>query len=318
MLNVHPGKPAQRAYSFCKGLFLSACLLTAFATVSAPGVQAADAQVLTNTQWRLVEIQSMDDTQSPKRPVDRTKYTLTLAANGAVNMKLDCNQYMGKWSAKASADALSGNFAFGPLAATRMHCPAPSFEPLLSSQAESISGYQLKAGRLYLSLKADGGIWVWEPLGQLSNTPNPAIEAAIRKENPTYTKAMAGDLHARYIYNPVDLNGDGRSETLVYLMGSLFCGTGGCSMLVLDHQQKVVGHFSLVSPPVNVSESSSKGWKNLSWTQTGGGAPALTVSYRFDGKKYMPFKSGAKVTPGTSYLLGLRDFSQGAELVPLK
>ena len=35
-------------------------------------------------------------------------------------------------------------------------------DELVTSQASYIRGYLLKDGRLYLSLMADGGIFVWE------------------------------------------------------------------------------------------------------------------------------------------------------------
>lgn len=308
----------RRFWTKVKAVCMGCCavfLVAAEATAAPTPVQR-----LSNSSWRLVEIQSMDDAQGIKRPVDRTKYTLTLSANGKLSMKLDCNQYQGKWLAKPSADVNSGSLELNPVMGTKVACPSPSFGPQLASQTEHVRSYLLKDDRLFLSLKADGGIWVWEPLTQYNNQPNRLIEAAILKQNPDYSKSkrLEGALEpARYIYNQLDLNGDGRNETLVYLLGPEFCGTGGCNLLVLNAQYQVMGDFSLVSVPVQVSNQSHKGWKQLSWSQSGGGSTsAKTVYAQVSGKAYA-LGSGSPRLSGEAYLQGFREFQQGAVLQPL-
>lgn len=128
-----------------------------------PAQSAAPAGPLAATQWRLVEIQSMDDTVGTKRPEDPSHYTLRLNGDGTVTMRLNCNRANGSWSAEPSADPSNGRFAFGPLDATRALCPSPSLDELVTAQAPYIRGYMLKDGRLSLTLVADGGIWLWEP-----------------------------------------------------------------------------------------------------------------------------------------------------------
>lgn len=118
---------------------------------------------LTDTQWRLVEFQSMDDAIGIKRTDDPSKYTMQLNGDGTVKLRLNCNLATGTWSAEASSDLSSGQFNFGLLAATRALCPPPSMDEHVLSQAPYVRSFLLKDGRLYLSLMADGGIYVWEP-----------------------------------------------------------------------------------------------------------------------------------------------------------
>jgi heat shock protein HslJ len=118
---------------------------------------------LADTQWRLVEFQSMDDAQGTTRPSDPSLYTMRLNANGTVTMRLNCNRATGTWSAAPSSDPSSGQFSFGPLAVTRALCPPPSMDESIAKQSSYIRGYLLKDGRLYLSLMADAGIYAWEP-----------------------------------------------------------------------------------------------------------------------------------------------------------
>lgn len=118
---------------------------------------------LLGTAWQLVEFQSMDDAIGTTRPDDPTVYTMRLEEDGTVTMQLNCNRATGSWSADPGADGASGSFGFGPLAMTRALCPPPSLDEEIAAQAPYVRSYLLRDGRLYLSLMADGGIYVWEP-----------------------------------------------------------------------------------------------------------------------------------------------------------
>ncbi len=135
-------------------------------------VNQASANDLNGTQWRLVEFQSMDDATGVLRPSDPSLYTMNLQNDGSVVIHLNCNTAKGNWSAKSSSDGISGNFEFGPLATTRVICPPPTMDQHIIAQAKYIRGYLLKDGRLYLSLMADGGIYVWEPANGKNSVQN--------------------------------------------------------------------------------------------------------------------------------------------------
>ena len=160
-----------------------------------------------------------------------------------------------------------------------------------SPSCSFVRGYLLKDGRLYLSLLADGGILVWEP-------QDAALEAAIRQTSPGYradlVAAGGSERPARYAYARVDLNDDGNDETVVYLMGPFFCGTGGCNLQVFAADgDPSSGGYTLISdlplsrPPVIVSPRSTNGWRDLWRKQSGGGMPATYVRHSFDGETYV-------------------------------
>ena len=71
----------------------------------------------------------------------------------------------------------------------------------------------------YMAWESDDGVRFFQE-------PNTAIEEAILRASPDYTKAVVeiggASGRARYIYNIVDLNGDGNPEAFVYLIGSFF------------------------------------------------------------------------------------------------
>jgi hypothetical protein len=119
---------------------------------------------LSGTAWRLVEIRSMDDAVGSASVAVPSSYVMRLNADGSVALRLNCNSATGSWSAEAAgSDPSSGRFEFGPLNATTALCPPPSLDEQVRKQAPYFRSYLLDEGRLYLSLMADGGIFVWEP-----------------------------------------------------------------------------------------------------------------------------------------------------------
>jgi hypothetical protein len=69
----------------------------------------------------------------------------------------------------------------------------------------------------------------------------------------------------RFIFNKVDLNDDGNEEYLVGLIGPDFCGTGGCTMLILSQNLKLMSKITLVKYPVylGTEETGNNIYKNI-------------------------------------------------------
>lgn len=284
---------------------------------------------LVDTQWRLVEIQSMDDAVGVVRPDDPSLYTMRLNADGTVHMRLNCNRANGSWTAEPSVDPANGRFRFGLLATTKALCSPTSLDEKIVADAKYVRGYLMKGNRLYLSLFADGGIYAWEPDNDVrfSNEPDATIERAILQASPDYTKAVAeigsAGGRARYIYNLVDLNGDGKQEALVYLLGSIFCGSGGCNLYLFSQGQQGytrINNFPISRLPVIVSPRKTNGWHNLIRPESGGGAQPSYVVYTFDGKHYAEQKRlpGNATPEGKRYLAGEFTFQDGIPLEPAK
>jgi heat shock protein HslJ len=303
----------------------AAAALAAGIALAGASPSSAQPKDLAGTAWRLVEIQSMDDTVA--RPDDRSKYTMLLNDDGAVAMRLNCNRAAGKWLAQVGPGGASGHFEFGPLAMTRAMCPPPSLDGRIAAQAAHVRSYLLKDGRLHLSLMADGGIIVWEPLLDIEfeEVAAPAIEAGILAAFPSYTRSSVGTgdaaALARYVYNRVDLNGDKQDEVLAYVAGRDFCGTGGCPLLLLARDAKgyrVINSFPVSRLPVTVSPRRTGGWTDLVRLESGGGAPASYVTHTFDGTRYVErARTPANAVPeGTRYLVGELGPRTGATLTP--
>ena len=141
------------------------CILVALSLLSTTNALASAnplASSLKDTTWHLVEFQSMDDSVGIVRPQKSSLYSMTLNGDGTVNMQLNCNQGRGQWSAIPGENTNSGRFEISQLAVTRALCPPPSMDENLASQSQYIRSYFLQDDKLYLSLLADAGIYVWQ------------------------------------------------------------------------------------------------------------------------------------------------------------
>jgi heat shock protein HslJ len=279
------------------GAWTTAILLCGAVLASRSGEAAAATESpLAGTQWRLVEIRSMDDAIGTVRPHDPSRYTMRLNADGTANLRLDCNRAKSTWSAEASADRSSGRFQFGPLAATRALRPPPRLDERVAKDAGFIRSYLLKDGRLYLSLMADGGIYAWEPDSQeepFQTKPDADLEAAILRASPDYTRAG------------VDAVG----------------GTGGCNLMLFSQGRdgySLVNEFPISRLPVIVSADETAGWHDLFRLESGGGAPASYVRHAFDGQRYVEQERtpAHKAPAGRSCLAGELSFDKGIPLEP--
>ncbi|WP_206756096.1 hypothetical protein [Phormidium sp. FACHB-592] len=124
-----------------------------------------------------------------------------------------------------------------------------------------------------------------------------SLAAAIRREFPT------GKI--RYLYNRIDLDGDGREEVVAYLTSS--CGTGGCSMLILramGNGYSLISRHTIVNNSVVVSTTKTNGWRDIVLYVAGGGTKPSYNILKFDGSAYPPNPSTAPELPSGTIVSG--------------
>lgn len=132
-----------------------------------------------------------------------------------------------------------------------------------------------------------------------SAEPAPAVKdsvVAVAPVNPTVnliqltmrdklkddlSKNLVDSFSRTFKYAEHDLNGDGKNEILVGTTGPYFCGSGGCSIYLLDDQGNIINVFSVSDYPVVVDTKKTNGWSNL-FIPTKGTHHVM----KFDGKKY--------------------------------
>ncbi len=67
----------------------------------------------------------------------------------------------------------------------------------------------------------------------------------------------------KFQFSTIDLNGDGVNEIFVYLNSVSFCGSGGCTFLLLDNSFNLITKFTVTRTPILVSEKVKNDWNKL-------------------------------------------------------
>ena len=146
-----------------------------------------------------------------------------------------------------------------------------------------IRGISLAAGFLLLV-----GALSAQPQRQVTSSKESSLREFLRDFSRTSTSAR--DDRTRYSSAFVDLNDDGKPEAIVYLAGRGWCGTGGCTTLILASTKssyKVVSEITVTRPPIRVLDSKSKGWHDISVRVQGGGLQSgYEARLSFDGETY--------------------------------
>jgi hypothetical protein len=75
-------------------------------------------------------------------------------------------------------------------------------------------------------------------------------------------KNIVDSFSRKFIFFEYDLNDDGKKEIFVGLTGPYFCGSGGCTIYLLDNQGNVITKFS-VSRDVVIDNKVTNGFKDL-------------------------------------------------------
>jgi hypothetical protein len=132
---------------------------------------------------------------------------------------------------------------------------------------------------------------------------------------PSWSRPM------HYFAGFVDLNGTGSNEVIVYLMNGAWCGSGGCTTLILAPEKSsycAVTRVSATWPPIRILETRSHGWRDIGvWVQGGGIQPGYEAVLHFDGKEYPSNPSVALAKPADKPMAGTLVVPKGVVGEPL-
>lgn len=105
-----------------------------------------------------------------------------------------------------------------------------------------------------------------------------------------------------YHYNNIDLNGDGKKEAFVFLIGDYVSGSGGSVALLIDREKlEVISDFTLVRVPVVISEEETNGYKDIIMQVSDASLESSYVIMQYDGQGYPSNPSMLeKIEDGTS------------------
>jgi heat shock protein HslJ len=84
-------------------------------------------------------------------PEGRERYTLEFRPGGTVNVRADCNRGSATYVRNGSA------LGIGPIALTRVACPADSRDADFLKGLDNVSGHLIRGNDLVLTLKVDSG-----------------------------------------------------------------------------------------------------------------------------------------------------------------
>lgn len=73
----------------------------------------------------------------------------------------------------------------------------------------------------------------------------------------------------KFQYHEVDLNHDGENEIFIRFMSSYFCGSGGCTFLLIDSKFNIITRFTVTEAPIFVEKTDINGWSILLVKDTG-------------------------------------------------
>lgn len=131
-----------------------------------------------------------------------------------------------------------------------------------------------------------------------------AVPAAVEAKLQELYSNWDGDV--RYLASSIDLNGDGRDEVIVHLVGETLCGSEGCDTLVFSPNDDGFRHVTtirLTHTPVRVSPRSTNGWRNLIVSVSGGEVRRHDRELPYDGDSYpsdpttIPVRRWARTAP---------------------
>jgi hypothetical protein len=89
---------------------------------------------------------------------------------------------------------------------------------------------------------------------------------------------------------PVHLHGDDHTQWIVYLSGGGLCGSGGCTMLVLEPTAAsfhTIAYITTTSPPIRILDTRTHGWQDLGVIEVDKDIHQdYEVRLRFNGRHY--------------------------------
>ena len=123
----------------------------------AGGQNPSGANELAGTSWKLVRLQTGDETTLV--PDDGSKYTITFGSNGRVSARVDCNRGSSTWRSSRANE-----LQFGSWSRTSAKCPPGSLHDKIVTEGANVRSYSIKDGHLFLSGMSAGGYYELEPL----------------------------------------------------------------------------------------------------------------------------------------------------------
>src|SRR5215468_558336 len=123
------------------------------------------------------------------------------------------------------------------------------------------------------------------PFSETQSSRDPLIQFL-----QNYVGHDEADKGARFTAAFIDLKSDGTKEAIVYLSSGSWCGTGGCTLLIMapeTNSYRLISNIPAVRPPIKMLTTITKGWHDISVFVVGGGILfGYDAKISFDGSSY--------------------------------
>jgi len=114
-----------------------------------------------------------------------------------------------------------------------------------------------------------------------------------------YVDSNGGSKTTEFTAALVDLKGDGTKDPIIYLSSNGWCGTGGCTMLILVPEgasYRVVSKIPTVRLPIRVLTTKANGWHDIGVVgRTSGTEPLRETILSFNGESYPYVSEGTEL-----------------------
>lgn len=189
------------------------------------------------------------------------------------------------------------------------NCTVPQQQYRISHPKEELPGKNGSLARTTSGFIRNTEAWIPSsiPKQYAETNPCPEPEKAIVAY---YELSEEERANTSYVYNRVDLNGDGTEEIFAVITGPYTSGTGGDSAVwgrLYNGNFQIYQTFTLIRIPVIITKDATNGLPNgakgIIVRQSGGGAPAELIQYVSHDGEYVPEPfTGLDKVKGTAIL----------------
>lgn len=113
----------------------------------------------------------------------------------------------------------------------------------------------------------------------------------------------------KFQFQTVDLNNDGKQELFINFITSYFCGSGGCTLLLLDNDWKTITRFTVTSTPIMIEPNKEQKWAVLMVKDNGVWKDLLYKNGKYPGNPSLLSKSKVDAPSGHAQVIFSEEFS---------
>lgn len=113
----------------------------------------------------------------------------------------------------------------------------------------------------------------------------------------------------KFQFQTVDLNNDGQQELFINFITPYFCGSGGCTLLLLDNNWKTITRFTVTSTPLMIEPNKEQKWAVLMVKDNAVWKDLVYKNGKYPGNPSLLSKSKVDAPSGHAQVIFSEEFS---------